>query len=54
MRAPLLWDGLLFGLVSWLFVLVNGALWQQGGVSRLPDNVRSLPLAPVGAPLCMP
>ena len=27
MRAPWLWNGLLFGLVSWLFVLVNGALW---------------------------
>jgi transcriptional regulator with AAA-type ATPase domain len=27
MRAPLLWNGLLFGLVSWLFVLVNLWLW---------------------------
>ena len=28
MRAPALWNGLLFGLVSWLFVLVNLWLWQ--------------------------
>jgi len=27
MRAPGLWNGLLFGLVSWLFVLVNLWLW---------------------------
>ena len=27
MRAPKLWNGLLFGLVSWLFVGVNLALW---------------------------
>nr|WP_254896236.1 sigma 54-interacting transcriptional regulator [Synechococcus sp. HK05] len=27
MRAPWLWNGLLFGLVSWLFVLVNLWLW---------------------------
>ena len=27
MRAPALWNGLLFGLVSWLFVLVNLWLW---------------------------
>lgn len=27
MRSPLLWNGLLFGLVSWLFVLVNLWLW---------------------------
>ncbi|MGE4581404.1 MAG: 4Fe-4S binding protein, partial [Synechococcus sp.] len=27
MRAPKLWNGLLFGLVSWLFVAVNLALW---------------------------
>jgi NAD-dependent dihydropyrimidine dehydrogenase PreA subunit len=27
MRAPVLWNGLLFGLVSWLFVLVNLWLW---------------------------
>lgn len=27
MRAPRLWNGLLFGLVSWLFVLVNLWLW---------------------------
>ena len=27
MRAPKLWDGLLFGLVSWLFVVVNLVLW---------------------------
>ncbi|AII48143.1 ATPase AAA [Synechococcus sp. KORDI-52] len=27
MRAPALWNSLLFGLVSWLFVAVNLALW---------------------------
>ena len=27
LRAPQLWNGLLFGLVSWLFVLVNLWLW---------------------------
>lgn len=27
LRAPALWNGLLFGLVSWLFVLVNLWLW---------------------------
>lgn len=27
MRAPWLWNGLLFGLMSWLFVAVNLALW---------------------------
>jgi transcriptional regulator with AAA-type ATPase domain len=27
MRSPLLWNGLLFGLVSWLFGLVNLWLW---------------------------
>jgi transcriptional regulator with AAA-type ATPase domain/NAD-dependent dihydropyrimidine dehydrogenase PreA subunit len=27
MRAPALWNGLLFGLVSWLFVLLNLWLW---------------------------
>ena len=27
MRAPWLWNGLLYGLVSWLFVLVNLWLW---------------------------
>ena len=27
LRAPKLWDGLLFGLVSWLFVVVNLVLW---------------------------
>ncbi len=27
MRAPLLWNGLLFGLVSWVFVLINLWLW---------------------------
>ena len=27
MRAPWLWNGVLFGLVSWLFVLVNLWLW---------------------------
>jgi polyferredoxin len=28
MRSPRLWNGLLFGLVSWLFVLVNLWLWR--------------------------
>ncbi|MEA5416786.1 4Fe-4S binding protein [Synechococcus sp. BA-132 BA5] len=28
MRSPLLWNGLLFGVVSWVFVLVNLWLWQ--------------------------
>ncbi len=27
MRAPKLWNGLLFGLVSWLFIAVNLELW---------------------------
>lgn len=27
MRSPRLWNGLLFGLVSWLFIAVNLALW---------------------------
>ena len=27
MRAPRLWNGLLFGLVSWLFIAVNLVLW---------------------------
>ncbi len=27
LRSPLLWNGLLFGLVSWVFVLVNLWLW---------------------------
>ena len=27
MRAPALWNGLLYGLVSWLFVAINLALW---------------------------
>ena len=27
MRAPALWNTLLFGLVSWLFVAVNLVLW---------------------------
>lgn len=27
MRSPLLWNGLLFGVVSWVFVLVNLWLW---------------------------
>tara|TARA_B100002051_G_scaffold123050_1_gene117210 strand:+ start:5730 stop:7658 length:1929 start_codon:yes stop_codon:yes gene_type:complete len=27
MRAPSRWNGLLFGLVSWLFIVVNLALW---------------------------
>ena len=27
MRAPKLWNGLLFGLVSWLFIAVNLVLW---------------------------
>jgi transcriptional regulator with AAA-type ATPase domain len=28
MRSPRLWNGLLYGLVSWLFVLVNLWLWR--------------------------
>jgi polyferredoxin len=28
MRSPRLWNGLLFGLVSWVFVLVNLWLWR--------------------------
>ena len=27
MRSPTLWNGVLFGLVSWLFVAANLALW---------------------------
>ena len=36
MRAPQLWNGLLFGLVSWLFVAVNLALWL--GPQTRADN----------------
>ena len=36
MRAPKLWNGLLFGIVSWLFVAVNLALWL--GPQTLADN----------------
>ena len=36
MRAPKLWNGLLFGLVSWLFVAVNLALWL--GPQTRSDN----------------
>ena len=36
MRAPRLWNGLLFGLVSWLFVAVNLALWL--GPQTRADN----------------
>ena len=36
MRAPQLWNGLLFGLVSWLFVAVNLALWL--GPQARADN----------------
>jgi len=31
MRSPRLWNGLLFGLVAWVFVLVNsGCGWVPG------------------------
>lgn len=36
MRSPALWNGLLFGLVSWLFVLVN--LWLWRGPQDLAHN----------------
>jgi len=36
MRAPRLWNGLLYGLVSWLFVAVNLALWL--GPQARADN----------------
>ena len=36
MRAPQLWNGLLFGLVSWLFVAVNLGLWL--GPQARADN----------------
>ena len=36
MRAPQLWNGLLYGLVSWLFVAVNLALWL--GPQARADN----------------
>ena len=36
MRSPRLWNGLLFGLVSWLFVVVNLALWL--GPQTLAQN----------------
>ena len=36
MRSPSLWNGLLFGLVSWLFVAANLALWL--GPQNRTDN----------------
>lgn len=36
MRAPSLWNGLLYGVVSWLFVAVNLALWL--GPQARADN----------------
>ena len=37
MRAPQLWNGLVFGLVTWLFVAVNLALWL--GPRASADNL---------------
>ncbi|MBM5819191.1 MAG: 4Fe-4S binding protein [Cyanobacteria bacterium K_DeepCast_150m_m2_101] len=56
MRAPWLWNGLLFGLVSWLFVLVNLWLWL-GPQDRLHNGALNLfwawwwPLILLGFPL---
>ena len=41
MRAPRLWNGVLFGLVSWLFVAVNLALWL-GPQSRIENPALNL------------
>ena len=41
MRAPALWNTLLFGLVSWLFVAVNLALWL-GPQDRAANPVLNL------------
>ena len=56
MRAPWLWNGLLFGLMSWLFVAVNLALWL-GPQERIHNGVLNLfwawwwPLILLGFPL---
>ncbi|KZR77091.1 4Fe-4S binding domain protein [Prochlorococcus marinus str. MIT 1323] len=39
MRSPQLWNGLLFGLVSWVFVLVNLWLWF-GPQDRAHNSMR--------------
>ena len=56
MRAPWLWNTLLFGLVSWVFVLVNVALWL-GPQDRAHNGALNLfwawwwPLILLGFPL---
>jgi len=56
MRSPRLWNGLLFGLVSWVFVLVNLWLWQ-GPQDRAHNGALNLfwawwwPLILIGFPL---
>jgi len=56
MRSPKLWNGLLFGLVSWLFVLINLWLWM-GPQDRSHNGALNLfwawwwPLILVGFPL---
>lgn len=56
MRSPALWNGLLFGLVSWLFVLVNLWLWL-GPQDRAHNGALNLfwawwwPLILLGFPL---
>ena len=56
MRAPTLWNGLLFGLVSWLFVLMNLWLWL-GPQDRAHNGALNLfwawwwPLILLGFPL---
>lgn len=56
MRSPLLWNGLLFGVVSWLFVLVNLWLWL-GPQDRAHNGALNLfwawwwPLILLGFPL---
>jgi len=56
MRAPWLWNGLLFGLVSWVFVLVNIWLWA-GPQDRAHNGALNLfwawwwPLILLGFPL---
>ncbi|MEX1317133.1 MAG: sigma 54-interacting transcriptional regulator [Synechococcaceae cyanobacterium] len=56
MREPRLWNALLFGLVSWVFVLVNLWLWQ-GPQERSENGALNLfwawwwPLILVGYPL---
>ena len=56
MRAPWLWNGLLFGLVSWVFVLVNLWLWL-GPQDRAHNGALNLfwawwwPLILLGFPL---